>query len=879
MRKRILGILFTLCMVLCLVPMAVLAAGTGSGTATPSGTPLTQEMIESKKGSSADEGIQLSSGSYYLESDIYLVGDDTNAWSLFITSSAGVTLDLNGHVLDLRGAHIICFNGTLTLKDSNTDKQTHKFREESNGLWVLDEQNGTETVTGGVIIGGVGAALNTAGSRSTANGGGVAIYSGAFTMESGSIVGCTATAGGGVYVSYNFAMGRQQSTFTMESGSISGCTANDVSNAVHADGTFTDNGSTKIDTSLLTGIGAGHTGTKDDPILIASVAGLKDFRDRGNAGETGLCAKLTCDIVLNTGTPWTPIGTDSNPYAGTFDGQEYAIKGMVHSTVVIPETAGLFGYTDGATIRNVAVDSGTDKVIGRQYAGGIVGYATDSTIENCANLANISTIGTIRYAGGIVGYAEGSTIHCCYNAGGIIGYVAGGIAGYQSGGSITNSYFLKSKVSSNNHQTDNAVGESNGGGTQTSVGVKTKDEFANGAVLTLLQNGDANSPWTNLGYLEAVGLTLPLLKGQTADDHDHSYTGSYSHDETHHWQECACGKIISKAAHSFEETVDAKYQKTAATCTAAAVYYKSCADCGVKATETFTSGNPLGHTGGKATCTKQAVCTNCGEKYGNLNPDNHTDSTAWIQAETKHTQIYKCCGAVTVGEEPHEWKNGVCSECGYNCKHTGGTATCIEKAVCDYCKQKYGDINPGNHANLRKIPAVAATVESKGSIEYFVCDDCKKLFADDKCTKEIKLADTVTEKAAPTIISGADAKWYRYGQNEYLEFRSDALYSDFISVSVDGKLLDESQYEKRSGSIIIRLKADYLNNILTGKHTISITSVSGDATASFVVTFPDANIPTGDSFIIWLAAFAAGLSGLIAFAAVYTIKKSKRKDN
>ena len=212
-----------------------------------------------------------------------------------------------------------------------------------------------------------------------------------------------------------------------------------------------------------------------------------------------------------------------------------------------------------------------------------------------------------------------------------------------------------------------------------------------------------------------------------------------------------------------------------------------------------------------------------------------------------------------------------------NC--SGGTATCIKVADCDYCKQKYGSINSGNHVNLRKIPAVASTAISKGNIEYFVCDDCKKFFADEKGTKEITLADTITEKAAPTIIFGADSKWYRYGANEYLEFRSEALYADFISVSVDGKLLDESQYEKSEGSIIIRIKADYLNSILTGKHTVTITSVSGDANANFVVTFPDADVPTGDSFIIWLASFAAGLSGLIASAVVFVKRRSKHKGN
>lgn len=326
------------------------------------------------------------------------------------------------------------------------------------------------------------------------------------------------------------------------------------------------------------------------------------------------------------------------------------------------------------------------------------------------------------------------------------------------------------------------------------------------------------------------------------------------------------------------------------------------------------------HSGSTAhpTCTASATCTVCA---GTIAAIGHSPETGYKHDETSHWIACRNCNeelnkASHAGTDDGDCTTAVlCEECKYiitaarsshtwdawtsngNNTHThrctvkgcmagtetencsGGTATCLKLAECDYCKQKYGNINSGNHVNLRKIPAVASTAISKGNIEYFVCDGCKKFFADEKGTKEITLADTITEKAAPTIIFGADSKWYRYGANEYLEFRSEALYADFISVSIDGKLLDESQYEKSEGSIIIRIKADYLNSILTGKHTVTITSVSGDANANFVVTFPDADVPTGDSFIIWLASFAAGLSGLISSAVVFVKKRSKHKEN
>ena len=65
--------------------------------------------------------------------------------------------------------------------------------------------------------------------------------------------------------------------------------------------------------------------------------------------------------------------------------------------------------------------------------------------------------------------------------------------------------------------------------------------------------------------------------------------------------------------------------------------------------------------------------------------------------ETEEKQYYDCCGAVTVGQEPHEWEDGKCAECGYGCTHSGGTATCTARAVCELCGQPYGDKDPDNH--------------------------------------------------------------------------------------------------------------------------------------------------------------------------------------
>ena len=79
-------------------------------------------------------------------------------------------------------------------------------------------------------------------------------------------------------------------------------------------------------------------------------------------------------------------------------------------------------------------------------------------------------------------------------------------------------------------------------------------------------------------------------------------------------------------------------------------------------------------------------------------------------------------------------------------EHTGGTATCKNKAICEVCGESYGKLDPNNHANLKHIDAKAATKTSEGNIEYWYCDGCNKYYKDAKATQEITKAQTVTAK-------------------------------------------------------------------------------------------------------------------------------------
>ena len=310
----------------------------------------------------------------------------------------------------------------------------------------------------------------------------------------------------------------------------------------------------------------------------------------------------------------------------------------------------------------------------------------------------------------------------------------------------------------------------------------------------------------------------------------HSWKSDWTSDATHHWHECAnenCdvtdnagkkgyaehsgGKATctqnavcefckaeygEKLPHDFTaETVNAKYLKSAATCTEKAVYYKSCAVCGLSSEgtvdeATFFSGNALDH-----------------------------DWDAWTQNsdEKTHTRICKRDTSHTETENCH-----------------GGTATCKDKAICEICGDSYGSPDLNNHTDLKHIDAKAATAAAEGNIAYWYCDGCKKYFSDAAAIKEITKAATVTAKLPPKITAG-DGAAVTQGEKKELTFTSDASFADFVRVELDGTALEEKNYTKREGSTIITLNRDFVAALSVGEHTLAIVSQHGTATAKFTV--------------------------------------------
>ena len=131
-------------------------------------------------------------------------------------------------------------------------------------------------------------------------------------------------------------------------------------------------------------------------------------------------------------------------------------------------------------------------------------------------------------------------------------------------------------------------------------------------------------------------------------------------------------------------------------------------------------------SGGNATCTEKAVCDVCGKAYGEFDGTNHEGGVQEWTTRTafNHEQKWNCCGAVIVASEAHEWKDGVCRECGYVCLHNDAD----KDHVCDYCKKTIS--------------------EHEDKDKNHICDYCKKTISahEDATPEEIKKPDTVTAK-------------------------------------------------------------------------------------------------------------------------------------
>lgn len=238
-------------------------------------------------------------------------------------------------------------------------------------------------------------------------------------------------------------------------------------------------------------------------------------------------------------------------------------------------------------------------------------------------------------------------------------------------------------------------------------------------------------------------------------------------------------------------------------------------------------------------------------------------------------------------KETRNAKEATCTEAGYS-----GDVYCL---VCNEMITKGHDINMASH-KLNYIPKTDASVTETGNDEYWQCTVCDKYFSDAEGTNEItdlegwKAGDGKIDKLPPEIIEGKGQS-ITEGEKKALSFTSNAAYSDFIRVELDGSELSEENYEKAEGSIIITLDADYVATLPAGEHTIGIVSESGTATTTFTVAEKaapgtsddsdrdskadaDKNAKTGDdaNLALWLALMLLAGAGITG-TTIYTRRK------
>ena len=538
---------------------------------------------------------------------------------------------------------------------------------------------------------------------------------------------------------------------------------------------------------------------KDGVYQIGTADELVWFAKQVNGGSTAISGVLMAEIDLN-GFDWTPIGSSAKKFSGSFDGAGYAIKNLTidYQTAKSGERLylGLFGYAEGtkdnrAAIKNLtvqgSVNAGSEfsvysgnvagvvacgsyvdvsgvisrvnvtvdaKVGSACGVGGLAGVLINSTATNCGSEGNVSgvkNLGGLCYefyagtmtgcyntgavsgsgtcVGGIMGYAKQAAIKDVYNTGAVstTKNLVGGLVGEMENSSLTNGYSTgKITVSeSGGSSVGAAVGwadtlsnvyylegtSEKGVGRDGTATAKTADELKAKTMPAALGNGFKRD-------LGSVNGGYPVLSWQTSDC-------------KHVWKDGKCETCGIACKHVWK---DGKCETCGVACKHVWKDGK-CETCGVACKHVWKDGK----------------CETCGVACKHVWKDGKCETCG---VACKHVwKDGKCetCGIAC----KHVWKDGKCETCGVACKHSGGTATCKDKAVCEVCRQPYGELNKNNHTDLKKVDAKKATYTKEGNITYWYCDGCGKYYSDAEATREITKADTVIPRKTHSSNSGS----------------------------------------------------------------------------------------------------------------------------
>ena len=776
MKKRILSILLALCMLFCLVPTTAFAEGE-----TNRKVETEQELVDALADSSVDI--------ITLKNDI--------AIGTTLTVLRKVTLDLNGYVLKMTGSGSVIIldnksgiTGDLTLIDSNPTAE-HKFKVNGVEPWVLDD-SGTETIYGGIITGGTGSRIFFS---NGVEGGGVIIGSGALTMNGGNIVGCIANNGGGLFLS--------DGSFTMNAGSIVGCSTPDrlttgeaFHGGIYAFGPMANRDTTGVIT--LTGGLIKNNGRYAINAVYKTTIYANGGEVYGGVDLNQAC-KITCLAEDNGITAFkgkTVIGGASGVnanhvdwglfYGGLYiygnttgvivtykDGDsEYAKQVLPSGTLATrPDApAATPGYTFGGwnkadgTAWDYASDKVTDNItLYAKWAANTytITFDTAGGSEIAPITQDYGTVITAPEAPTREGYtfigwdkeipttmpAENMTVTAQWE---INQYT---ITFDTNGGSeiapITQDY---STVITAPEAPEREGYTFIGWDREIPTTMPAED------MTVTAQWKDSEKPTGEIKisenswkvFLNNITFGLFFKDTQTvtitaADNSGEMVTVEYLLSDKELTKAELDGMTFTAYTAPFCIDPDNEYIIYVRVTDKAGNMDYICSDGIVL---DGTSPVITGIEDGKIYCEAQTVTVD--EKYVNTITVNGTEVTldengSFVLSTADGGQkIVVTDRAGNTTEMTVTVNNG----------HTGGTATCTEKAVCEVCGKAYGEPDPNNHTDLKHFPAKAATEDAEGNIEYWYCSGCGKYYSDKDGTKEITKADTVTAKLPKSPQTG-----------------------------------------------------------------------------------------------------------------------------
>ena len=462
-------------------------------------------------------------------------------------------------------------------------------------------------------------------------------------------------------------------TFSMYGGTISGNHADDPRSGAGGAGVEIQNGTFKM-----------YGGTISDN---------HEENTYSNYGGGGVCAHSSGTFTMYGGTINNNHSVTDAGGVAVVGGTMNIYGGTISNNTADSNGGGIWTNINGFIISGNSVIK--NNTAGRD-GGGLCYYSSSSYNMTISESARISGNTATRYGGGIYFESKGALT---MNGGSITGNTATGTNGtgggvYFKGGAFNISGNLdisgnkKSGADNNVYLPDyksiTVAGALTG---SNPIGVTTEKTPDTSSYVRIASGRKNNAAPEKFSYEnDRIPVSAIISKnGSTADlvvcKHNWNST-TWRSDSFSHWHECSiCKGKGDIAAHTYDqETVNEQYKASSATCRSGTTYYMSCV-CGAKGADTF--------------------------EIGDKNPDNHSGilNNDWKSNDTNHWKEYSCCRAHA--EEA---------------AHSGGTATCQNKAVCSTCNKPYGDL--GSH-----VPASTWSKDASGHWHVCQTPNCNEKLA------------------------------------------------------------------------------------------------------------------------------------------------------